>query len=250
MSKAPSFIAQTTTDHDIVAEAVQRLREKLLVTKKIATYSGRGPLAGFVRVAAIRMARDVLPSARAQIPIGAVLTVDDPELDFIREKYRELFSTSDRDGYRGAAVARSQPLGADVDRRTVDRRRRKNLRQGRRHRAAMDREGTRDGARSDAHEFAGGSIGIDRRGRQPDRPLEEPLGRQRRPSSARVSSEVAAHDQPVERRRHHDALGNDGEPRDRCERDGSAGDQHRVARVVDRAPALPCFGRTRARRLK
>jgi RNA polymerase sigma-70 factor, ECF subfamily len=96
MSKAPSFIAPTTTDHDIVAEAVQRLREKLLVAKdgppRIATYSGRGPLAGFVRVAAIRMVRDVLPAARARAPLAAVLPVDDPELDFIKAKYREQFS--------------------------------------------------------------------------------------------------------------------------------------------------------------
>jgi RNA polymerase sigma-70 factor, ECF subfamily len=92
----PAYIARATTAPQVVDEVLQRLRERLLVstagaTPKIATYTGRGPLGAFLRVTAVRLAYDTLPSDRA-----ARLSTDpevpvDPELDYIKSTYRAQF---------------------------------------------------------------------------------------------------------------------------------------------------------------
>jgi RNA polymerase sigma-70 factor (ECF subfamily) len=83
-----------------VGEVLQDIRVKLLVSgdgpAKIATYSGRAPLRGWLRIVATRAALDRF---RRQTPPGnasddlveAAATVDSPELELFRRKYHSEF---------------------------------------------------------------------------------------------------------------------------------------------------------------
>lgn len=86
------YLARTRPDDSFVDDVCQSLREKLFVagTLKIREYSGRGPLAGWVRVLAVRTAIDLrrrrgerLPDLRTETP-----SVIDPELGYLAERYR------------------------------------------------------------------------------------------------------------------------------------------------------------------
>ncbi len=92
----PSYIARTTTTPQVVDEVTQRLRERLLVANegvapRIATYSGRGPLGAFLRVASVRLAHDTLPGERSPRTTPEPDAALDPELDYIKAAYRDQF---------------------------------------------------------------------------------------------------------------------------------------------------------------
>lgn len=83
-------------------EVAQRLREKLLLpdqkgARRIARYSGRGPLGAWYRVSAIHAAVDLLRSEGRVQPVEDAATLDaflpqvDPELEFLKEAYRGEF---------------------------------------------------------------------------------------------------------------------------------------------------------------
>ena len=96
LSQVPAYIARTTTDPQVVDEVLQRVRERLLVATreappKIATYTGRGPLGAFLRVTAVRLAYDTLPGERVPRPSTDAGESGDPELDYIKSKYRDQF---------------------------------------------------------------------------------------------------------------------------------------------------------------
>lgn len=86
---------------DLRDEVKQRLREKLFVavpgdTPRIASYAGRGPLGGWVRAVAVRLAIDLLRGERAdEVPaeealLDALADDDaDPEAEILKERYRE-----------------------------------------------------------------------------------------------------------------------------------------------------------------
>src|SRR5579884_1384958 len=61
LSQVAAFVARTDSDPAFAEEVRQRLREKLLVGQppRISEYAGQGPLGGWVRVAAVRMALDL-----------------------------------------------------------------------------------------------------------------------------------------------------------------------------------------------
>jgi RNA polymerase sigma-70 factor (ECF subfamily) len=78
-------------------EHFERLRAKLLVADspdapaRIATYSGRGSLGGWIRVAAVRLARDIARSERAHARRDENSDLDahqlDPELGYLKRAY-------------------------------------------------------------------------------------------------------------------------------------------------------------------
>src|SRR5262249_9011610 len=87
-------------------EVLQVLRAKLLVAEagrspKILDYSGRGPLAGWLRIAAIRTALD-MTRRRANEPSGGTsealldvpAAVEDPELEHIRTRHSADFKAA------------------------------------------------------------------------------------------------------------------------------------------------------------
>jgi RNA polymerase sigma-70 factor (ECF subfamily) len=94
-------LAQMRLDADRIEEALQILRRDLFVADppKILAYEGDGELRGFARVAATRIAlklarktkREVLDDEAGRLESAAV---DDPELAFLKAKYRAAFRTA------------------------------------------------------------------------------------------------------------------------------------------------------------
>jgi RNA polymerase sigma-70 factor (ECF subfamily) len=111
-----SYLAQTRTwiaSHRpttaFVDEVKQVLRERLLVASRpgepprIATYSGNGPLAGWLRVAAVRVAIDLRRSDQPLAPqdhvIGDAVLQDaasGPELRLLKARYRSQIAAAFR----------------------------------------------------------------------------------------------------------------------------------------------------------
>jgi RNA polymerase sigma-70 factor (ECF subfamily) len=96
LSEVASFIAQIDRSPTFADDVRQQLREKLLVRSvagrapKIAEFTGRGPLGGWLRVAAVRTALNLKRgTARASEDVGAELAslAPDPELDYLKTRY-------------------------------------------------------------------------------------------------------------------------------------------------------------------
>jgi RNA polymerase sigma-70 factor (ECF subfamily) len=100
LSQVGAFIARIDADAAFAEEVRQRLREKLLVAEpgqrpRIADYAGQGPLGGWVRVAAVRMALDLRKARRSESEVGAttdaaahaVAAGADPELEIVRKRH-------------------------------------------------------------------------------------------------------------------------------------------------------------------
>jgi RNA polymerase sigma-70 factor (ECF subfamily) len=105
------FVRRIDSSPDFADEVKQLLRERLLVARasappRIAEYTGRGPLAGWVRVAATRMALDLkehlgrLPlesePAETAFPASALT----PEAALLKEKYRGTYERLLREALR------------------------------------------------------------------------------------------------------------------------------------------------------
>jgi RNA polymerase sigma-70 factor (ECF subfamily) len=98
VAKAVSGLDSSPTFADEVRSS---LREKLLLGRgstgpAIATYSGEGPLAGWLRIAARRAAlnlrsRKELPAASDDELLAARSALPDPEVEHLRDKYRAEF---------------------------------------------------------------------------------------------------------------------------------------------------------------
>jgi len=99
MPEVGAFVAQIDASHAFADEVRQQLREKLFVgagdvAPKILDYSARGPLGGWLRVAAVRVAlnlrrgKDALTSgASATETVEFVSPGADPELDYLKTRY-------------------------------------------------------------------------------------------------------------------------------------------------------------------
>jgi RNA polymerase sigma-70 factor (ECF subfamily) len=96
------FIAHIDPSPAFAEEVRQSLRVRLFVSEggappKIAAYSGQGPLGGWLRVAAVRLALDLIRARvrgeRRQQAGHAEpgKTTGDPEIDFIKQRYRPEF---------------------------------------------------------------------------------------------------------------------------------------------------------------
>ena len=92
----PRLVARVERDPAAIEEIKQRLRERLLLPRedkppRIADYRGKGRLTSWLRVAAIRIALD-LQVGRPSAPLADDDLVErDPELDYLRERYRDAF---------------------------------------------------------------------------------------------------------------------------------------------------------------
>jgi RNA polymerase sigma-70 factor (ECF subfamily) len=104
LSQVPLFIGRVDGAAVSADEVQQVLRSKLFVPEpgeraKILDYSGRGPLGGWLRVVAIRIARNLQRAMKPTVPIddsgprAAVLRApaQDPEMRYVREKYAREF---------------------------------------------------------------------------------------------------------------------------------------------------------------
>ena len=104
MRDVPHFVARFRAGAPFADEVAQVVRDKLLVAgagaaPRIAEYAGRGPLRAWVRVAATRVALDLLRE-RGAAPARELddeLAVDpgaSPELEVLKARYREHFQAA------------------------------------------------------------------------------------------------------------------------------------------------------------
>jgi RNA polymerase sigma-70 factor (ECF subfamily) len=104
LAQVPRFIARVDSSPELADEVRQRLRERLLVGRagappRIASYSGRGPLSGWLRVAAVRLALDQRERASDLAPItdelaAAVSASDEPEVAIVRRRHGAEFQAA------------------------------------------------------------------------------------------------------------------------------------------------------------
>lgn len=105
-SRIREFVASVESSPVQVAEIAQQLRAKLLVgdAPRIASYSGRGSLGGWIRVAAVRLAHDLGRSERAiakrqAVDPGAI----DPELGYLKQVYGAAVSAAVQGAFEALA---------------------------------------------------------------------------------------------------------------------------------------------------
>jgi RNA polymerase sigma-70 factor (ECF subfamily) len=106
-----AYLARMRPSPAFVEEIQQGLREKLFVGKdggrpKIAEYDGRGSLASWVRVVALRAAIDLRRrggDVAEEAARPAEQAVADPEQAYLKQRYREAFNAA----FRGAVAALS-----------------------------------------------------------------------------------------------------------------------------------------------
>jgi RNA polymerase sigma-70 factor (ECF subfamily) len=131
LSRVPAALARLRATPDRVDEVKQRLRERFLVGSDghpaIRDYSGRGALAGWVRVAAVRALISLLRQDQArpggvdddleQLPVSG----RDADLELVRARYADDFRAALSEALR-ALPRRDRTLlrFAYVDRMTVD----------------------------------------------------------------------------------------------------------------------------------
>lgn len=124
LARIREFAASVDSSPEFVKELTQRLRARVLVgggggggggvggggvgggggggdeaAPRIATYSGRGSLGGWIRVAAVRLARDLSRAERAEARKREDLAPEavDPELGYLKRAYGEAVSRAVQD---------------------------------------------------------------------------------------------------------------------------------------------------------
>lgn len=112
-------LARITSAAPVVAEVRQQLRVKLFVGEggpgKIADYSGRGPLAGWVRVAAVRTALNLVTRQGPDTPGTGeeeepLLGVADPETEYLKTQHRAEFEQAFRAALSTLSIEQRQLL--------------------------------------------------------------------------------------------------------------------------------------------
>lgn len=106
LSRLPTFLTRLRPADSFIEEMRQVLREKLLVATpgkkpKIAEYSGRGSLLGWVRVTAVRTAisarrnkDEILGADSDDLSVDAFAAEASPEMDYLKTRYRKEFQTA------------------------------------------------------------------------------------------------------------------------------------------------------------
>lgn len=96
MARVPDYVLRIRAGRDVVDEVTQLLRERLIMNEKIAEYSGKGALGGWIRVAAVRTTLNHLrrtdPTSAAAELGEEISAAGDPELSYVKEHSRDLFT--------------------------------------------------------------------------------------------------------------------------------------------------------------
>jgi RNA polymerase sigma-70 factor, ECF subfamily len=131
LAQVKVFLGRMKPAPSLVDEVKQALRVRLLVAPpgevpRIAEYAGRGTLTSWVRVAAIRLAIDLLKQSGATAPGGEDELLDqigggDPELEAIKERYREQVNAALRDAFAALSAEQRNLLRLSYrDGRSID----------------------------------------------------------------------------------------------------------------------------------
>ncbi len=99
MGHVGDFVARVDSSLAFADEVSQRLRTRLLVRSeegppRILTYSGAGPLGGWLRVCAVREARDMAGKRGNEKELDADAGSVDPELAWLKQKYGDVVSVA------------------------------------------------------------------------------------------------------------------------------------------------------------
>ena len=101
MARVPDYVLRVRIGRDVVDEIQQKLRESLIMgeggkTPKIAEYSGKGALGGWLRVTAVRTALNQIRSTssgpKTETLEDDVSVAADPELAYVKEHAQDLFA--------------------------------------------------------------------------------------------------------------------------------------------------------------
>jgi RNA polymerase sigma-70 factor (ECF subfamily) len=122
-----AFVARVSSAPGFASEVLQLLRQRIFVgtaeaPPRIRSYAGRGPLAGWVGIAAQRIALNLLEGEKAEARARERAVADgiaaelDPELRYLRDRYRAAFESAferamGRLGARERALLRLQLVG-------------------------------------------------------------------------------------------------------------------------------------------
>jgi len=98
MPEIAAYVARLDSSPSFADDVRQALRHRLLVSEggarpKIASYTGAGPLGAWLRVAAVRTARNLLRARKPEVPLDDTGRVQlrserpDPELDYLKTRY-------------------------------------------------------------------------------------------------------------------------------------------------------------------
>lgn len=104
LSRLPLYLSQLSPTPVLLDDVRQALSERLLVEQppRIAQYRGHGALDGWLRVAAARIALDVLGAQKQREgpdETAVALAGNDLELDAIKSRYRRDFNQALRDAF-------------------------------------------------------------------------------------------------------------------------------------------------------
>jgi RNA polymerase sigma-70 factor (ECF subfamily) len=94
VARTKQYVVRITVDESQIDEIAQRLRERLLVgpEPKLAEYAGRGPLGGWVRMCAVRLALNAQRGRRHDdLGDDEPSLVLDPELALVKASSQKLF---------------------------------------------------------------------------------------------------------------------------------------------------------------
>lgn len=96
MVRVPDYVLRLRTSSDVIDEVMQTLRERLILgpSPKIAEYSGKGALGGWLRVVAVRTALNHLRSIGRPMA-SSIEDIDvgsDPELMYIKERANRILT--------------------------------------------------------------------------------------------------------------------------------------------------------------
>jgi RNA polymerase sigma-70 factor (ECF subfamily) len=93
IARVPEYLGHLKRSPAFLDDVAQRLREKLFVAGSIDGYAGRGPLEGWVRVIAMRLALNTIEAEKRHEPSASEPSDDlfgvtsDPELEYIKRRY-------------------------------------------------------------------------------------------------------------------------------------------------------------------
>jgi RNA polymerase sigma-70 factor (ECF subfamily) len=107
LAGAARAVARFGDPHGFAADALQELRQRLLVgaPPRIATYTGAGGLEAWIKVAAVRVAINLRAKERARSgetedpDRDSLASARDPELDYIKAQYRGDFASALREAF-------------------------------------------------------------------------------------------------------------------------------------------------------
>jgi RNA polymerase sigma-70 factor (ECF subfamily) len=209
LSHVRAFLSHMRPDAEFVDECRQLLREKLFVgaAPKIAEYTGRGSLLGWLRVATVRTALNLRRSRaliagarRAPSPVEAE-SIDEPERSYLQDRYRDAFRAAIEESFAVLSSEQRNLLRMHfMDGMTLHQL--ATLFQV--HRGALDRADPTERARRDAHPSPAAARARHRRARQHDAITRQPARAQHRASACtggRFPRRHAAGDSPVARRK-------------------------------------------------